>query len=160
MKLAFYPTRWPLVWLVLAGCSSLATLASGADQAKWQPLFDGRTLDGWKITNFGGEGDVEVEDGQIILESEDLEADVRGFEVVLRVREDVVTILESPHDVHLGPGFGQALKEGGQPFAAFVGLRIVLDVLRFVNDGDGLGIAGLDAFQQCPDLVFLRDSHD
>ncbi len=30
-------------------------------------LFDGKSLDGWKKTNFGGEGDVEVIDGQIIL---------------------------------------------------------------------------------------------
>jgi len=30
-------------------------------------LFDGRTLKGWKSTNFGGEGDVEVKDGQILL---------------------------------------------------------------------------------------------
>jgi hypothetical protein len=30
-------------------------------------LFDGRTLNGWKKTNFGGEGEVEVENGNLIL---------------------------------------------------------------------------------------------
>ena len=30
-------------------------------------LFDGKTLDGWKSINFGGEGEVEVKEGQIIL---------------------------------------------------------------------------------------------
>lgn len=30
-------------------------------------LFDGKTLDGWKSINFGGEGEVTVKDGQIIL---------------------------------------------------------------------------------------------
>lgn len=35
---------------------------------KWRPLFDGKTLDGWKSTPFGGEGEVRVEDGQIILD--------------------------------------------------------------------------------------------
>lgn len=30
-------------------------------------LFDGKSLDGWKKTNFGGEGDVEVVDGMIVL---------------------------------------------------------------------------------------------
>jgi hypothetical protein len=30
-------------------------------------LFDGKTLDGWKSINFGGEGEVEVKDGQIVL---------------------------------------------------------------------------------------------
>jgi len=33
----------------------------------WQPLFDGKTLTNWRSTNFGGEGDLKVEDGQIIL---------------------------------------------------------------------------------------------
>ena len=37
-------------------------------QTQWRPLFDGKTLEGWKSTNFGGEGDVHVEDGVIILE--------------------------------------------------------------------------------------------
>src|SRR5437764_14797502 len=33
----------------------------------WQSLFDGKTLAGWKVTDFGGEGEVTVEEGQIIL---------------------------------------------------------------------------------------------
>ena len=34
----------------------------------WQKLFDGKSLAGWKITDFAGKGDVRVEDGQIVLE--------------------------------------------------------------------------------------------
>jgi hypothetical protein len=30
-------------------------------------LFNGKNLDGWKVTDFGGEGEVRVEDGQIIM---------------------------------------------------------------------------------------------
>src|SRR5437870_13395355 len=37
------------------------------DDAGWKSLFDGKTLDGWKSTKFGGEGEVEVKDGMIIL---------------------------------------------------------------------------------------------
>jgi len=33
----------------------------------WQSLFDGKTLTGWKVTDFGGEGEVRVEDGAIIM---------------------------------------------------------------------------------------------
>src|SRR5262245_14860957 len=33
----------------------------------WQSLFDGKSLAGWKVTDFGGEGEVIVEDGQIIM---------------------------------------------------------------------------------------------
>jgi hypothetical protein len=40
--------------------------AKNADGA-WQPLFDGKSLEGWKITEFGGEGEVKVQDSQIIM---------------------------------------------------------------------------------------------
>lgn len=35
--------------------------------AKWQSLFDGKSLKGWKVTKFGGEGEVKVEKGSLIL---------------------------------------------------------------------------------------------
>lgn len=34
---------------------------------EWQSLFDGKTLNGWAVTPFGGHGDVVVEDGAITL---------------------------------------------------------------------------------------------
>ena len=37
-------------------------------QSEWRPLFDGKTLNNWQRTKFGGEGAVKVEDGQIVLE--------------------------------------------------------------------------------------------
>lgn len=37
------------------------------DAPKWVSLFDGKTLKGWKSTDFGGEGDVNVEDGNLVL---------------------------------------------------------------------------------------------
>jgi hypothetical protein len=33
----------------------------------WRSLFDGKTLSNWKSTNFGGEGEVKVQNGRIIL---------------------------------------------------------------------------------------------
>ena len=37
-------------------------------QANWRSLFDGKTLGDWKKTEFGGEGDVAVSDGRIVLQ--------------------------------------------------------------------------------------------
>lgn len=63
----------------LAAGVTLAVLAltMGADQpsAKDKPagpapklvLFDGKSLDGWKKTEFGGEGEVKVENGTIVM---------------------------------------------------------------------------------------------
>ena len=39
-----------------------------AAKVKWQNLFDGKTLKNWKVAKFGGEGEVEVKDGKIILD--------------------------------------------------------------------------------------------
>ena len=39
-----------------------------ADKEKWESLFDGKALGDWKSTDFGGQGKVEVKEGQIILE--------------------------------------------------------------------------------------------
>jgi len=41
--------------------------APAADKEGWVSLFDGKTLEGWKSTDFGGQGEVEVKDGLIIL---------------------------------------------------------------------------------------------
>ena len=38
-----------------------------AEKEKWESLFDGKTLAGWKSTDFGGQGEVEVKDGLIIM---------------------------------------------------------------------------------------------
>jgi len=39
-----------------------------APDVTWQPLFDGKSLAGWKSANFGGEGEVAVKDGAIVME--------------------------------------------------------------------------------------------
>lgn len=39
--------------------------AEPADAHAWQNLFDGKTLTGWKVPNFGGEGEVKVAGGEI-----------------------------------------------------------------------------------------------
>lgn len=40
----------------------------GKDKKKWKPLFNGKDLKGWKITSFGGEGEVKVgSKGEIVI---------------------------------------------------------------------------------------------
>lgn len=43
--------------------------APQADPYAWKDLFDGKTLDGWKVPNFGGQGEVKVKDGMVIMET-------------------------------------------------------------------------------------------
>ena len=43
-----------------------ASLVCGEEvKDQWTPLFDGKTLTRWKIPEFGGEGEVKIEDGTI-----------------------------------------------------------------------------------------------
>jgi hypothetical protein len=37
------------------------------DKDGWRPLFNGKDLEGWKITNFGGEGEVTIDDGDVVI---------------------------------------------------------------------------------------------
>jgi hypothetical protein len=42
--------------------------AKDDDGAKWEPLFNGKDLTGWKKSSFGGEGEVTTEDGVLTIE--------------------------------------------------------------------------------------------
>lgn len=45
----------------------LPTLAARGDDPAWKPLFDGKTLGGWKPTPFGGEGEVTAAAGVLTI---------------------------------------------------------------------------------------------
>jgi carboxypeptidase Q len=49
-------------WFLAAWLSAVSLLA-----AEWQPIFDGKSLAGWRVTEFAGHGDVEIADGAIVL---------------------------------------------------------------------------------------------
>ncbi len=42
--------------------------AASSNHDGWRSLLDGRSLDGWAITSFGGEGEVRVENGAVRLD--------------------------------------------------------------------------------------------
>jgi hypothetical protein len=55
-----------------AGTTAPARPATGpstapAANANWRSLFDGKTLDGWKPSDFAGQGEPAVEEGKLIL---------------------------------------------------------------------------------------------
>ncbi|HIQ21747.1 MAG TPA: DUF1080 domain-containing protein [Planctomycetes bacterium] len=72
-------------WIVVAVCSAQCLAAQGPGEKaqtaahekpkpkkeqfgyQWKSLFDGKTLKGWKVPKFGGDGEVKVESGEIVL---------------------------------------------------------------------------------------------
>ncbi len=55
-----------LMALVIAA-AALMFAADSPPKPEWQPLFDGKSLKGWKETDFAGHAEVEVKDGRILL---------------------------------------------------------------------------------------------
>jgi hypothetical protein len=54
--------------LVLPTLFAAEEKTAGEKPDGWTSLFDGKTLAGWEASKFGGEGEVKVEDGAILLE--------------------------------------------------------------------------------------------
>src|SRR5579864_1526291 len=50
-----------------AASDATAADSSKPDKDKWQALFDGKKLGHWKATDFGGQGEVKIEKGELIL---------------------------------------------------------------------------------------------
>jgi hypothetical protein len=58
---------WVLLFAAPLTAQQQSSAPDLAPQGGWQPFFDGKSLAGWKITDFGGEGEVTVDDGTIIM---------------------------------------------------------------------------------------------
>ncbi len=69
---------WSCLHLAAMACVPLQSAAQEKpkEEPGWVSLFDGKTLTGWKSTEFGGEGEVKVEDGAIVM---DLGQDMTGI---------------------------------------------------------------------------------
>jgi hypothetical protein len=57
---------FPLLVTLLAA-PLISAEEPATDKDGWITMFDGKSLDGWKVTNFAGHADPRVEDGKIIL---------------------------------------------------------------------------------------------
>ena len=73
MRLFTFTTLLLLSFLVSCGAQEAENgktankAAPPPDKKQGKALFDGETLKGWKKIDFGGTGDIEVEDGEMIL---------------------------------------------------------------------------------------------
>lgn len=54
-------------YLLLLCVALLFAGTARAEEPAWKSLFDGKTLGDWKSVNFGGEGDVTIEEGAIVM---------------------------------------------------------------------------------------------
>jgi sugar phosphate isomerase/epimerase len=124
------PDPWTQVPLVLAQLrEELAKPAKPAD-AGWTPLFDGKTLEGWKSIDFGGHGDVTVEDGKILLGQGDVLTGIRAMREMPKMN----------YEVQL-----EAMRVDGTDFFCALTFPYGETHATFVVGGWGGGIVGLSS---------------
>ncbi len=94
----------------------------------FQPIFDGKTLKGWKVPNFGGQGEVKVEKGAITLE---MGADMTGITYQGKVPQ-------TNYELEF-----EAQRVQGNDFFAATTFRVGKNPLTFVVGGWGGTVVGL-----------------
>ncbi len=94
-------------------------------------LFDGKTLDGWKKTDFGAQGEVKVEKGTIIM---DVGSSLTG---ITSTRKDLPTT-----DYELSY---EAMRLSGFDFFAAVTIPVGKTHVSFLNGGWGGSVTGISS---------------
>ncbi len=105
-----------------------------ADKDGWSPLFNGKNLDGWQVTNFGGEGEVSYKDGIVEISQG---VDLSG---ITSTRKDLP---KSNYEIEL-----EAARVAGTDF--FVGLTFPVkeSSCSLIMGGWGGGVCGLSSIDR------------
>jgi hypothetical protein len=110
-------------------CVPLWTQASKDSPARWKPLFDGSSLQGWRETPFSGRGKVRVENGAIVL-GKGLLTGITWTEVFPRFN----------YEVRL-----QAMRVDGYDFFAGITFPVHDSFCSWINGGWGGMVVGLSS---------------
>ncbi len=103
------------------------------DKEGWISLFDGKTLKGWNATNFGGEGDVYVKNGMIIME---FGSDLTGIHTKRKL-----PIIN--YEVEL-----EAQRVNGSDFFCGLTFPVKKDPCSLILGGWGGGVCGLSSIDE------------
>jgi len=105
-------------------------VSSRAANVNWQSLFDGKTLNGWAITDFAGHGEVKVENGTIIL----------GQGVMTGINWTNPMPAEMNYEIAL-----DAMRVEGSDFFCGLTFPVAKDPCSFIVGGWGGGVVGLSS---------------
>lgn len=106
------------------------TANSAEEDRKWVSLFDGKTLEGWKPSDFAGAGDVKVEDASILLAAGN---DMTGITASRKIPK-------INYEVEL-----EARRVSGSDFFATLTFPVKDNFCSFVVGGWGGGVTGLSS---------------
>jgi hypothetical protein len=100
--------------------------------AVWKSLFDGKSLIGWKKTEFGGEGEVAVENGAILL---DMGSPLTGVTFI-----DGKSLPKTNYEIRL-----EARKTAGSDFFCGLTFPVADSHASFIVGGWGGGLVGISS---------------
>lgn len=102
----------------------------GTAEAKnrWIPLFDGESLAGWSVPSYGGDGEVDVQEGIIVIGRGELMTGIRYEKEFPKVNYEIQY---------------EARRTSGYDFFAACTFPVKESFLTFVNGGWGGGTTGL-----------------
>ncbi len=110
----------------------LTLLADPVETAGKISLFDGKSLTGWKITDFGGQGEVRVEEGHIFL---DMGSDMTGITI-----DPATKIPSMNYEISL-----EAQRVVGGDFFCGLTFPVNKDACSLIVGGWGGGLVGLSS---------------
>jgi hypothetical protein len=121
---------WPVLILIaaVAGCASPRTPHWSQ---KWSPLFDGKTMNHWVVTDFAGHGDVGVTNGEIKI---DMGADLSG------ITWTNGTLPRTNYEISL-----EAMKIDGGDFFCGLTFPVADSSCSLIMGGWGGGVVGLSS---------------
>lgn len=120
-----------LIALTIATTPAPGQAPAPKDPAGKRALFDGKTLDGWKKTDFSHPGEVKVEDGRIVLGTGE------PMTGITTTRKDLPT---TNYELTY-----EAMRTGGEDFFAAATFPVGKSYITLVNGGWGGFVTGLSS---------------
>ena len=117
-------------WLIQMSLAQEEPVPPDRKAAGWKSLFDGKTMEGWKVTDFAGHGDARVREGALEIDMGLALSGVQYTNSVPKVNYEIAL---------------EAMKRKGSDF--FCGLTIPYreDHCTFICGGWGGGVVGLSS---------------
>ncbi|QDV51915.1 3-keto-disaccharide hydrolase [Gimesia fumaroli] len=98
----------------------------------WVSLFNGKNLEGWKVPEFGGEGEVHVKDGNLMLE---MGVDLTGVTLT-----KIKNLPKTNYEVEL-----EAMRVDGTDFFCGLTFPVKKDPCSFILGGWGGSLCGISS---------------
>ncbi len=109
-------------------CAAEKPAEKPKDEYAWQPLFDGKTLDGWTVPVYGGDGEVSVKNGHVVIGQGAMMTGIKYEKVFPRIDYEIRY---------------EAKRNQGNDFFASLTFPYGDSCCTFVNGGWGGGTTGL-----------------